>query len=159
MKKTLLKVAITISLTLSTAANPWTNCGLGAMIFNNESMNMPILAIISNVTFDYGTTAVTSATITPGSCAGKNKEVAFLINKSYEELIEESALGYGNQFESMLNTLECEETKHSEVESAFRNELSKTVSSDTYSTQTRNEKVVDYYNLLINQTNSHCSTI
>ncbi len=91
------------------------------MIFNNESMNMPILAIISNVTFDYGTTAVTSATITPDSCAGKNKEVALLINESYEELIEESALGYGNQFESMLNTLECEETKTClDIKSKFR---------------------------------------
>jgi|APSaa5957512622_1039677.scaffolds.fasta_scaffold420405_1 hypothetical protein len=50
-------------------AKAFRNCGLGAMIFDEE----PIGAIISNIVWDLGTTATTSSSMSPDSCAGSER--------------------------------------------------------------------------------------
>ena len=54
--------------------NPWQHCGIGAAIFDDNTT----AAAISNVIWDSGTTAVTSATISPGSCEGEEIKVKIL---------------------------------------------------------------------------------
>ena len=44
--------------------NPFSDCGIGAALFPDTSW----AAVTSNITWDIGTTALTSATMSPGTC-------------------------------------------------------------------------------------------
>ena len=50
----------------SFAANPYTDCGIGAALFPNTNW----AAVTSNATWDAGTTAVISATASEDTCSG-----------------------------------------------------------------------------------------
>ena len=63
-------------------ADIYTECGLGAMIApKNEAV-----AAITNVTWDYGTTAISSNISSPDTCKGGQGKMASFIHDSYESL-------------------------------------------------------------------------
>ena len=53
-------------------------CGLGASIFKDNGD----AAAISNIVWDSGTTATSSATTTPDSCKGGDERMAIFINQA-----------------------------------------------------------------------------
>ncbi|MEM0929435.1 MAG: DUF3015 family protein [Pseudomonadota bacterium] len=80
--------------------NPWIDCGIGAMIFPDD--NMEVAAAISNVIWDLGTTAVTSAQSSPDTCNGTgNVEMAIFIKRTYPTLEAELAKGYGDNLSAL----------------------------------------------------------
>ena len=56
--------------------SPYPDCGIGAALFENNTG-----ATISNVIWDLGTTALTSATASPETCEGFNPDAAAFIEK------------------------------------------------------------------------------
>ncbi|MEM7741983.1 MAG: DUF3015 family protein, partial [Pseudomonadota bacterium] len=75
--------------------NPWLDCGIGAMIFPAD--NLEYAAVISNLIWDLGTTAVTSALSSPDTCNGtSNVEMAIFIERTYATLEAELAKGHGD---------------------------------------------------------------
>ena len=107
--------------------NPWTDCGIGAMIFsdNNEA------AAISNIIWDLGTTAVTSQVSSADSCKGKNVDVALFIQDNYNKVLEETSQGSGEHLTAMLEMLEVETGKQSEVIVSVRTKMAKEVATNT----------------------------
>ena len=79
--------------------NPWKHCGIGAAIFDNNET----AAALSNVIWDLGTTAVTSATVSEDTCAGENVKTAQFIDENFEALETDIAIGEGEVLSAMLN--------------------------------------------------------
>ena len=85
--------------------NPWTDCGIGAAIFPGSETG----AIISNVIWDLGTTAVTSAMSSPESCSGDNVETAMFIQNTYASLETELATGEGENLDALAELVGAED--------------------------------------------------
>ncbi|MGM0544072.1 MAG: DUF3015 family protein [Pseudomonadota bacterium] len=150
----------TTVLTLSTTAfandhqgdiNPWQHCGIGAAIFDNNTT----AAALSNVIWDSGTTAVTSATISPETCESEEVKVAQFIDETYDQLAMEAAMGEGEHLTAALGLVGCDASNSASV-SQLRNDLS-TVSADaSYSSMSHEDKAYRFYNSL-NQAAANCS--
>ena len=99
--------------------NPWTHCGIGAMIFNDNGT----AAAISNIIWDLGTTAVSSQVSSEESCEGKEVKTAQFIQDNYDQVIEETSQGSGLHLTAMLNMLDVEESQQPQVIHAVRAEM------------------------------------
>jgi Protein of unknown function (DUF3015) len=124
--------------------NPWTDCGIGAMIFSEY----PVAAVISNVIWDLGTTAVTSNMASQNTCSGKNAKAAMFIGTTYANLEEETVKGNGQHVSAMLNIMNCDASAHANIISAVRADFVKTLSSDSYSEKAKLAKAEAYYDVV-----------
>jgi len=96
----LFTTAASAQTTMRDQPNPWLDCGIGAMIFPDD--NLEVGAGISNVIWDLGTTAVTSASSSPDTCNGlSNVKMAVFIERTYETLESEIAKGEGENLEAL----------------------------------------------------------
>lgn len=127
--------------------NPWTRCGIGAMIFPTT----PVGAVISNVIWDLGTTAVTSAASSKNTCEGKDVQAALFIQETYANLEEATARGEGAHLTAMLDIFGCETGSHQGIISAVRSDFAEVVSQPGYAEQAAQEKAATYYSLVKTQ--------
>ena len=125
--------------------NPFSDCGIGAAIFPNHK----VLAVTSNVIWDIGTTALTSATASPETCSGKNVSAAKFILDSYDSLAEETARGEGEHLAALMNILEVAPADQAAVIASLRAQMSADVSSSEYTAADKLEKSSRYYNSVI----------
>lgn len=132
--------------------NPWQHCGIGAAIFDDNET----AAAISNVIWDLGTTAVTSATLTPSTCAGEEVQVAEFIDQTYDVLAMETANGYGEHLTVALDLVGCSVSENAQAVSELRNEMSEVINSSNYTDMTHADKGFAYYQRLT-QVGSSCS--
>ena len=133
--------------------NPFSDCGIGAALFKETKW----AAVTSNITWDVGTTAVTSATASPETCNGKTVEAATFIQHSYDNLVEETAQGEGEYINAMLNIFGCDAAVRSQVIAQVRNDAGQVVTDAAYATQSQQGKVVQYYQIVDNAVNASCS--
>ncbi len=133
--------------------NPWTQCGIGAMIFKTH----PVGAVISNIIWDYGTTAVTSAISSKGSCEGAKVEAALIINETYPTIADETAKGQGQNLSAVVNLLGCNTANEALVINGIRTDFAILVSAKDYETQAQVTKAQNYYNIVVNNVNTQCS--
>lgn len=135
-----------------TGPNPFTDCGIGASLFPDTHW----AAVTSNVTWDVGTTAVTSATMSPETCNARKMEAAQFILDSYENLAEETAKGQGENLTAMLDIFGCQQSQKTDVIMSIRSDMAKMVATKSYSQQSNIDKASDYYNA-VNQATGSCS--
>ncbi len=86
------------------AANPFSDCGIGAAIFPNN----PALAASSNVIWDLGSTAITSATASEETCTNVQNNTASFILETMPQLETELALGSGEHIDALAGLLQCD---------------------------------------------------
>lgn len=148
-----------VSVAADEQLNPWTECGIGAMIFSST----PWAAAISNVIWDLGTTAFTSAGVSKHTCEGKEVVAALFINETYANLEEETIKGNGQHISAVLNIMGCDSTAHAGIVSAMRSELGNSMLNSAYIEKNRQEKAQNYYQILQKQvTGAHtqqCQTV
>ncbi len=132
------------SKTAGSGPNPFVDCGIGAALFPTVGW----AAVTSNVIWDIGTTAVTSATMSPETCSGKNLAAALFINDTYESLAEETAKGEGEHLTTLLNILECDSGSHSAAITSARNSLSGQVGADGFENMPHIEKAAGLYDAM-----------
>lgn len=125
--------------------NPFSDCGIGAAIFPKHKVG----AVISNVIWDVGTTALTSATASPETCNGKSVETAQFILESYDNLIEETAQGSGEHLTALMDILSIEEAQRDNTVAQLRNKLSHLVSSNDYTSDDKVSKASSFYSAII----------
>jgi len=147
-----LSVAAITAVMLSTAqdsqarefAEIYTECGLGAMIAPKHEA----VAAVTNVTWDLGTTAISSNISSEDTCAGGKAKVAAFINDSYENIEKDLASGEGKY----LNTLASIAKKDAESKENFianlRNDFSSIVASADYDNLTKYQKSQKLYNAI-----------
>jgi len=160
MKLTSILAATTASLLLiapglSTAneGNPWTDCGIGAMIFAET----PAAAAISNVIWDLGTTAVTSAGTSNNTCEGKKVAAARFVTETYANIEEETVKGKGNHLNAMLNIMGCDAASHSAIIKSVRSDFTHSIQGTSYTDKTSVEKAQQYYGIIQNQISNNYS--
>ncbi|MEH6671061.1 DUF3015 family protein [Halopseudomonas sp.] len=121
--------------------NPFVDCGIGAALFPTVGW----AAVTSNVIWDIGTTAVTSATMSPETCSGKNLAAALFINDTYENLAEETAKGEGQHLTALLNILECDAARHTAAITSARASMAGQVSTEGFEGMSHIEKASGLY--------------
>ncbi len=114
-------------------------CGIGGMLFGNSS---EILAIISNVTWDLGTTAAISDSMSPDTCNGGNVRAAVLIKESFPSLEANLAAGEGSHLTALADVAGCDST------AAIRNSYGKYAQTDAYATASKQQNVDVLYNIV-----------
>ena len=127
-----------------TGPNPYTDCGIGAALFPETNW----AAVTSNVIWDLGITALTSATLSPQTCQGKKIKAALFIRDTYTQLAEETSKGSGEHVTAALDMFQCGSAGRTEAMRQVRAEFGSAVSSPNYSTQTHLDKAGQLYNIL-----------
>jgi hypothetical protein len=112
-------------------------CGIGAMIFKDT----PAGAIVSNLIWDLGTTAVSSNISSDGACKGGKAKTAAFIGKSYDDLELEIASGEGKYIETLAKMTE------KDIED-IRTQFAELVASSEYTDMNKVEKVEKLYNIV-----------
>lgn len=156
MLKKLALVAAMVSLPFATAQADLTKdtgrtveqiykqCGIGGALFGNSS---EILAIISNVTWDLGTTAAISDSMSPDTCQGGNVKAAVLIKEAFPSVEKDLAAGSGAHLSALAQVAQCDSV------SAIRNDYGQYTQTAAYKQASQQQNVETLYRIV----DSNCS--
>lgn len=147
-----LSLAAITALMLSTAqdsqarefADIYTECGLGAMIAPRNAA----VAAVTNVTWDLGTTAISSNISSEDTCKGGQAKVASFINDSYENIEKDLASGNGEYLNTLASLAKKDTQSNEEFISTLRANFSSIVASNDYSEMTTYQKSQKLYNTI-----------
>lgn len=137
MKKyTLIAVAIAVAGLSSNAmaddhmekVNPWKQCGIGAMIFDDNGT----AAAISNIIWDLGTTALSTKISSEESCNGKRTKVAMFIQDNFDVVLEQTSAGQGEHLNAMLEILEVADADKAAVLATVRGSVTADAQPEAY---------------------------
>ena len=128
-------------------ADIYIDCGLGAMI----APRTPVVAAITNVTFDLGTTAILSNASSPDTCHGGQARAAAFIHEAYDSLEVDLAQGQGEYLDSLTLLVGVQQADKAAFVQTLRDEFANQVAQQSYAEQTTYEKAENLYNLLYNQ--------
>jgi hypothetical protein len=162
MKKIITTVAAIAALSLTSThsfaqdaevkLNPWQDCGLGAMVFPDNG----VAAAISNVIWDLGTTAVTSASASEDNCNATRVQIARFVTESLPNLEEEIVKGEGQHLTAMLNLMGCDTAQKNVASTAIRNDFSRVMNNTVYPEMDLQQKAESLFNIAENTTVSSC---
>lgn len=125
-------------------AEIYTDCGLGAMIAPKSDA----VAAVTNVTWDLGTTAISSNISSPDTCVGGKEKTAAFIHDSYESLEKDLASGDGTYLDALTVLVEIDSQAKQEFVSDLRNDFSRIVANPGYTDQSHFDKAEALYNLV-----------
>ena len=133
----------------------YTDCGIGGLIGSaigsKEDTIANVAAVVTNITFDLGTTAISSNTTSPDTCArGKEKTAAF-IYESYESLETDLASGHGVYLDGLVTLSGFEGETRERFVAAVRSGFARLVAAPEYPEQDRFNKSEALYNLVNEQ--------
>jgi Protein of unknown function (DUF3015) len=100
-------------------ADIYTECGLGAMIAPKNAA----VAAVTNVTWDLGTTAISSNISSADSCQGGKAKTAAYIFQSYAQLEQNLAQGQGEHLSALMAVAGCSANAKDAVATSLRNGL------------------------------------
>jgi hypothetical protein len=123
-------------------ADIYTECGLGAMIAPNNAA----VAAVTNVTWDLGTTAISSNASSADSCKGGKTKTAAYIFQSYAQLEKDLAKGQGQHLTALMTIAGCAADTQADVARSLREGFASSVASPAYATQTRYERAETLFN-------------
>lgn len=135
--------------------NPWQDCGLGAMVFPDNG----VAAAISNVIWDLGTTAVTSASASEDSCNATRVQTARFVTESLPNLEEDIVKGEGQHLTAMLNLMGCEAAQQNVVRNTIREDFTSVISNESYLEMDIQQKAESLFTVAENATTGSCKAI
>lgn len=125
-------------------ADIYTDCGLGAMIAPRNDA----VAAVTNVTWDLGTTAISSNATSPDTCAGGKGSSAAFIFDTYPQLEKDLAIGSGKHLDTLLAIIGVDEASSEMIRMELRSGFAEIVAEENYSNKSRYSKSESLYNLL-----------
>ncbi len=125
-------------------AEIFTDCGLGAMIAPNNDA----VAAVTNVTWDLGTTAVSSNISSPDTCVGGAQTTAAFIYQSYESLASDISKGEGKYLDALLTMAGFAKEDHKNFGAILRKDFASAVAQKSYSKFSRYQKAEQLYNIV-----------
>ncbi len=125
-------------------AYAYKQCGLGGIIGNAVGNDSGVVAIITNVTWDLGTTALISNAT--DACSGKSGKMASLVNDAYVPLEQDLAQGQGEYLDTMLATAGCDTAIAPAVVNQARAEFAMQVAAPGYASKSKFEKSEAMFN-------------
>lgn len=136
-----------------TGPNPYTDCGIGAALFKDTHW----AAVTSNVIWDLGTTAITSATMSPETCNARKVETAQFILDTYQNLAEETAAGKGEHLTAALNKFGCQAADQATIANGIRRQMATEVTKPGYTDESAVDKAAFYYQAMESAAAGRCS--
>jgi hypothetical protein len=125
-------------------------CGIGGLIFGHIS---PIIAIISNVTWDLGTTAVLSGTLSPDACGGVFVARAVLIKEDFPAIEQDLASGRGEHLAALNKLMACPSASKN-----LRTDYAQYTTSPNYQESDRNANAEQLFRIVNDNIDAaHCS--
>lgn len=121
----------------------YVECGLGGLI----AQHTPWAAVITNVTWDLGTTAISSELSSPDSCKGQSSQSAAFIHESYEPLAMDLAHGQGEHLSALMSIPGCDAAVQPALAKALRTDFAKMVGQPDYSKMNQMQKSEGLYNI------------
>jgi len=137
-------VSFVMPMTAKADTNPWKDCGIGAMIFPGT----PVGAVISNIIWDLGTTAVISAGLSKNTCEGKGGKLAMFVGTTYANLEEETVQGDGQHVRAMLKLASCQSGAHDEILRSVRADYAQALREPAYQQKDAMARAEGYFNLV-----------
>jgi hypothetical protein len=137
-----LALAPTSSVQAREFADIYTECGLGAMFAPNNGA----VAAITNVTWDLGTTAVSSNVSSADTCQGGKKKVASLIQNAYPQLTADIAKGQGQNLDALSVAAQCGPTAGDKFKTQVRYQFGQSAAQGQGKTQL--DKNEDLYGIV-----------
>ena len=131
-------------------AEIYTDCGIGGMIAPRSDA----VAAVTNVTWDLGTTAISSNITSPDTCSGGQAEQAAFIHDSYDALELAIASGHGTYLDALAALAGHEGQAQQRFVTALRAGFVKLVAAPDYHEQDRFAKAEALYNLVNEQSGS-----
>lgn len=121
--------------------NPFSDCGIGAALFPK----VDVAAVLSNIIWDLGSTAVTSATASPETCTGKEVKAAAFIMDGIEDLQLETAAGEGAHLAALMNILDVPAEARTDVLTSVRKDMAAAVAAPGYADLDARTQASRYY--------------
>jgi hypothetical protein len=143
MKKTMLGAAAAAMLLVAGQASArefadiYTDCGLGAMIAPKNGA----VAAVTNVTWDLGTTAISSNASSADTCQGGKVKTAAFVFQQYAQLEKDLAQGEGKHLAALMTIAGCP----AGAAQTLRANFAAAVASPAYATKTRYEQAEALY--------------
>lgn len=126
------------------------DCGIGALIFNDDSGDRKLAAITNLVSFTFlDAGLLSSSSKLSNTCAGKGSEIAaaLFIYETYDIVIEETAKGNGNHLTTVLDILGVSGSRDSIILNV-QNRVLDAINATDYTSQSRLEKTEIYFNAI-----------
>lgn len=116
--------------------NAFTQCGIGAALFpKNEG-----LALLSNIIWDLGTTAVSSQTTSQDACAGNLTTAAIFIDHTYPVLEEQFVKGEGANIAALMDIMDCAEPSRQSIVAQIQDGLASSFADANFTQSTSLDK-------------------
>lgn len=130
----------------------YTQCGIGAMI----APETPAVAAVTNVTWDLGTTAISSNISSPSTCRGQKTQMASMIYTTYPSLESDVASGAGENLDSLATLAGCANGQRSSFVHTLRSRFSQKASVAGYVQQSRRSKAAALFSATQNARRAAC---
>lgn len=137
MKKIFAAVLAFGSFAAFAGAHNMAGCGLGSLVFKNNTKGHQILAATTNGTFGSQTFGITSGTLncTENGVAKVEKKQEMFAEANYEVLSKEMAQGKGQTLTAFANVLGCEKSATSDFAKLCQNKYKSTFSKASNSNE------------------------
>ena len=133
----------------------YTDCGIGGLIGSaigsDEDSVANVAAVVTNITFDLGTTAISSNTTSPDTCARGKERTAAFIYESYDSLEADLASGHGVYLDGLAALAGYEGDTRDRFVAGVRSGFARLVAAPEYPKQDRFAKSEALYNLVNEQ--------
>ena len=130
----------------------YTDCGIGgligAAIGSDEDTIANVAAVVTNITFDLGTTAISSNITSPGTCARGKEAMAAFIFESYDSLEVDLASGHGAYLDGLASLAGHDGEARGRFVAALRSGFARLVAAPDYPLQDRFTRSEALYNLV-----------
>jgi hypothetical protein len=121
----------------------YTQCGLGGLIAGS----VPVVAVITNITWDLGTTAISSAVSSPETCRNPEARTAAFINEAAPKLEQDLARGQGAHLTALLELSGCPASAQPAITDALRVDLALRLSSPAAAGRTSYQQAASFHEM------------
>lgn len=102
-------------------ADIYTDCGLGALIAPKNGA----VAAVTNVTWDLGTTAVSSNASSADTCSGGKQKTAAFVVQQYAQLEKDIARGNGKHLAALMEIAGCKAGSEQMLRTSFADSVAR----------------------------------
>lgn len=124
-----------------TGPNPYSDCGIGAAIFPTVGW----AAATSNVIWDLGLTAITSALSTPDTCSSQKVKTARLILETLPSLERDIARSNGKHLTALNDVMACSASARVSLAAELRESYADVIGHEGYAVKPRIERAFDLF--------------
>jgi hypothetical protein len=121
----------------------YTQCGLGGLIAGS----VPVVAVITNITWDLGTTAISSNVSSPETCRTVVVRTAAFINDAAPRLEQDLARGQGPHLAALLELSGCSASAQPAITAALRADLSRSLAAPGAASRTGYQQAAGLFDL------------